>query len=213
VADSDVAVELSGICVTDPPRVLLDEFSARFGQGMTALLGPSGSGKTTILALIAGLERPDRGSVTVPDSLRHPNGIGVGWLMQSANVMASRTVLDNVKLPMVAMGVRRSAAAARAVAALELLGIGPLTSRRAGSVSGGERQRVAIARVLASEALLVLADEPTASLGDEHRALVVDHLEVLGRSGRVVVIATHDPWVAARCEHVVDLRATALVGR
>lgn len=199
------AVVLEGVTVAYPPRVVLDCFDARLEPGMTALMGPSGSGKTTLLSVVAGLVDPDSGTVTVPDALRHPTGMGAGWIMQSANVLARRTALDNVTLTVMALGVPRPEAEERAKKALGALGLGTLALQVSGKLSGGERQRVAVARALAADAPLVLADEPTASLGPVHKALVIDHLAAIAARGRVVAVATHDPWVASRCDRVIEL--------
>lgn len=126
--------------------------------------------------------------------------------MQSANVLANRTTIDNVALPLLSLGHSRAGAQAKALATLASVGLAALARKTAGHLSGGERQRLAVARTLAADAPLVLADEPTASLGDEHRRLIVEHLATVAARDRIVVIATHDPWVAGECTAVIDLR-------
>lgn len=203
---ADNRIEMRGITLRYPPRTLFDRFDADLTPGLTALLGPSGSGKSTLLAIIAGFETPDAGTVHIPDRFQHPTGVGPGWIMQAANVLANRTAIDNVALPLLALGHPLTSARLRARAALVVVGLATSTDKIAGHLSGGERQRVAVARTLAADAPLVLADEPTASLGDEHRRLIVEHLATIAARDRIVAIATHDPWVADQCTAVIDLR-------
>jgi putative ABC transport system ATP-binding protein len=184
-----------------------------------AVMGPSGSGKSTLLNLIAGLDRPTSGTVTVAgqriDTLNE-TGVArfrrqqVGMIFQFFNLLDDLTVLDNVLLPAQLAGVRRSQAKARADELLAALRIERHRDSYPGRLSGGERQRVAIARALVNRPKLLLADEPTGALdtgtGEEIGELLLD----LNRSGQTLVLVTHNPDLAAvyasRTVRIVDGR-------
>ena len=178
------------------------------GQGeAVALMGPSGSGKSTLLNLIAGLDRPTSGTVTVADQRidrLSETGVArfrrqkVGMIFQFFNLLDDLTVLDNVLLPAQLAGVPRGKAQARADELLAALRIGKYRQAYPARLSGGQRQRVAIARALVNRPALLLADEPTGALdsatGQEIGALLLD----LNRSGQTLVLVTHNPDLAAR---------------
>jgi putative ABC transport system ATP-binding protein len=188
------------------------------GQGEAlAVTGPSGSGKSTLLNLIAGLDRPTSGTVTV-DGLRIDR-LGehalaryrrerIGIVFQFFNLLDDLTVADNIALPAQLAGMPRGAAAARTRELLETLGIERHARAYPGRLSGGERQRVAIARALVNRPALLLADEPTGALdtasGRDVRELLVD----LHRGGQTIVLVTHDLALAEACAsrtvHLVD---------
>jgi putative ABC transport system ATP-binding protein len=172
-----------------------------------AVMGPSGSGKSTLLNLIAGLDRPSSGSVTVAgrrvDALSEARLARyrrrqVGMIFQFFNLLEDLTVLDNVLMPAQLAGVRRAKARARAGELLARLGIERYRNTYPGRLSGGERQRVAIARALVNSPALLLADEPTGAVdtatGEEIGQLQVD----LNVSGQTLVLVTHNPELAAR---------------
>ena len=172
-----------------------------------AVMGPSGSGKSTLLNLIAGLDRPDSGTVTVAGNrvdmmsetaaarFRRRN---VGFIFQFFNLLDDLTVLDNVLLPAQLAGLPRAQARARAAELLAALRIDKYRSAYPARLSGGERQRVAIARALVNRPALLLADEPTGALdtttGEEIGGLLLE----LNRSGQTLVLVTHNPELAER---------------
>jgi putative ABC transport system ATP-binding protein len=172
-----------------------------------AVMGPSGSGKSTLLNLIAGLDRPTSGTVTVAgeriDTLSE-TGVArfrrrhVGMIFQFFNLLDDLTVADNVLLPAQLAGVPRAQARARADELLGALRIERHRDAYPGRLSGGERQRVAIARALVNRPALLLADEPTGALdtatGEEIGELLLD----LNRSGQSLVLVTHNPDLAAQ---------------
>jgi putative ABC transport system ATP-binding protein len=172
-----------------------------------AIMGPSGSGKSTLLNLIAGLDRPSGGTVTVAgqrvDSLGE-TGMAkfrrrqIGMIFQFFNLLEDLTVADNVLLPAQLAGVRRSKARARAHRLLTQLGIDRYRDSYPGRLSGGERQRVAIARALVNDPAVLLADEPTGAVdtatGEEIGQLLLD----LNEAGQTLVLVTHSPGLAAR---------------
>jgi ABC-type lipoprotein export system ATPase subunit len=166
-----------------------------------AVTGPSGSGKSTLLHLIAGLDAPTAGSVQWPafpdGSNRHPTAIGM--VFQGPSLLPSLDVTENVALPLLFAGQSDEAATRHARAALEQVGISELAANLPDELSGGQAQRVAIARVLAARPALILADEPTGQL-DYHNAdkVITVLLDTAITVGAAVVISTHDPAVAGR---------------
>lgn len=181
--------------------------AVRGGEAL-AVLGPSGSGKSTLLNLIAGLDRPSAGAVTV-DGVR-VDGLSetasaryrrerIGMVFQFFNLLDDLTVTDNVLLPAQLVGAGRAVARARAEELLEYLGIARHARAYPGRLSGGERQRVAVARALMNRPALLLADEPTGALdtasGAEVRALLTE----LNEDGQTIVLVTHDVALAQAC--------------
>jgi putative ABC transport system ATP-binding protein/lipoprotein-releasing system ATP-binding protein len=165
-----------------------------------ALVGPSGSGKSTLLHLMAGLDEPTIGSVTWPAlgsrSQLRPGPVAV--IFQGPSLLAPLTVLENVALPLVLGGATDAAARSQASEALERLGLAALTDKLPEEISGGQAQRVAVARALAGSPRLILADEPTGQLDRESGAAVVEVLLAAAEHATAaLVVATHDPTVAA----------------
>jgi len=190
-----------------PPA--LENLSLRITAGeAVAILGPSGSGKSTLLNLVAGLDRPSSGTVTV-DGLRvdemgeaasaRYRRAKIGMVFQFFNLLDDLTVADNVMLPAQLAGMTRSAAGRRAAELLDTLGVGRHATAYPGRLSGGERQRVAVARALMNRPALLLADEPTGALdtasGEDVRQLLGD----LHADGQTIVLVTHDLALAGAC--------------
>ena len=178
-----------------------------------AIIGPSGSGKTTLLLLLAGLERPNTGSVSLDgvalaqldrEQLADLRRDRIGIIFQSFHLVPSLTALDNVALPLDIAGHRDSRA--RALAMLDQVGLSARARHYPSQLSGGEQQRVAIARALVHQPQLVLADEPTGNL-DEHTGETISQLLFeLNRSiGSTLVLVTHDNELAARCDRQLRL--------
>ncbi len=166
-----------------------------------ALVGPSGSGKSTLLHLMAGLDAPTHGQLSWPAiGEREDLAPGrVAVIFQGPSLLPALTVGENVALPLVLDGMRDADARIRAGAALELLDLGELADKLPEEVSGGQAQRVAVARALAGEPVLILADEPTGQLDRASGAIVIDVLlHAAEHAGAALVVATHDPTVAAR---------------
>jgi putative ABC transport system ATP-binding protein len=165
-----------------------------------AVTGPSGSGKSTLLHLLAGLDQPTIGTITWPAIGNRPLRPGpVGVVFQGPSLMPPLDVIENVALPLVLGGMSQSQANGIARAALEHLELSDLGHKLPEELSGGQSQRVAIARVLVGDPYLILADEPTGQLDHLHGAMVVDALinAAIGL-GAALVISTHDPKVASR---------------
>src|SRR5712691_168898 len=185
-----------------------------------ALMGPSGCGKSTLLNLVAGLELPDEGSITVAgeqvtgrgeDDLARLRRKHIGIIFQFFNLLEGMTVLENVTLPAVIAGRKRRMAETRAKDLLDLLGIGDKASAAPGVLSGGQRPRLAIARALANEPTLLRADEPTGALDSEGGDEVIELLRRLHGGGQTVVLVTHDATVAAAAGRVVRMRDGRIV--
>ncbi|ADU10409.1 ABC transporter ATP-binding protein [Micromonospora aurantiaca] len=183
-----------------PPALHDVSLTVRPGE-CVAVLGPSGSGKSTLLNLLAALDRPDAGTVTVAGTRLEKLGEAasarfrrahVGLVFQFFNLLDDLTVLDNVLLPAQLAGAPARAAREHATSLLDSLGIARHAHAYPGRLSGGERQRVAVARALINRPALLLADEPTGALdtasGEDVRRL----LDELHRSGQTIVLVTHD---------------------
>jgi putative ABC transport system ATP-binding protein len=184
----------------------LDRVSLDIRQGeAVAVMGPSGSGKSTLLNMIAALDRPTAGTITVAgqrvDSLSETSAAvyrrhSVGMIFQFFNLLDDLTVTDNVVLPAQLAGVRRSRA--RAADLLARLGIEQYANSYPARLSGGERQRVAIARALINSPVLLLADEPTGALDTATGEAIGQMLKELNAGGQTLVLVTHSPDLAAR---------------
>lgn len=168
-----------------------------------ALVGPSGSGKSTLLSLLAGWLHPSEGTVD-----RH--GVArVGWVFQNPHGVARRTALDHVVLPLLTQGHPRREAEDRARTLLAGFGLEEVADREFAALSGGEAQRLVLARGIAARPELFLVDEPTAQLDARTAAQVSSTLGGLAREGTVVVVATHDAQTRAACTDTLDLTACA----
>jgi len=198
---------------------ILDEVSFRIEAGETAaIVGASGSGKSTLLGLIAGLDRPSSGSVTIfsqaLDALDEEARAAwrakhLGFVFQSFQLLPQMTALENVMLPLELAGRRDAAAVARHL--LDRVGLADRVSHYPRTLSGGEQQRVALARAFAPNPALLLADEPTGSLDAATGARIVDLMFELNREqGSTLVLVTHDESLAARCGLRLRLHAGRL---
>jgi putative ABC transport system ATP-binding protein len=183
------------------------------------LEGPSGSGKTTLLAVAAGLLSPTHGEVTLagralgslsPEARRHWRALRVGFVFQRPNLMPALSARENVVLAGLLAHQARADAGRETDALLERLGVAPLAARRPGELSGGEEQRVAVARALVHRPSVVLADEPTANLDGRSGLAVAESLRDVARErGAAVLVATHDSRLepfATRRVRIVDGR-------
>jgi ABC-type lipoprotein export system ATPase subunit len=180
----------------------LRDVSCILGAGMrVALTGPSGSGKSTLLHLLAGLDTPTSGTIEWPGLGGNPFGRpgAVGMVFQGPSLLPPLDVTENVALPLLLAHATASEARMRATAALREVGLDGIGSRLPEELSGGQAQRVAVARALAIEPKLILADEPTGQLDSAHAQQVVDLLlSAATRLGAALVLATHDQALAGR---------------
>lgn len=193
--------------------VALRDFSYTFPNGaITAVMGPSGSGKTTLLNLLAGLDTPSAGTVTLGDAavstlperaraelrLRR-----FGFVFQSYNLIAVQSALQNVAFPMGLAGVSAAERRARALALLKRFGLEARARHLPYKLSGGERQRVSVARALANDPDVIFADEPTGNLDSKSGQVVMQALRGAAAEGRTVVLVTHDTGLVGQVDRVL----------
>jgi len=200
---------------------ILKDISLNIGGGEAiGLVGPSGSGKSTLLMVMAGLERADSGQVSVAgedlgalseDALARFRGRSIGIVFQSFHLIPTMTALENVAVPLELAGV--SDANARAQGELASVGLGERLGHYPAELSGGEQQRVAVARALVANPAIVVADEPTGNLDEDTGKQIIDLLFASqAKRGTTLVLVTHDQTLAARCERVVRLRSGRIDG-
>jgi putative ABC transport system ATP-binding protein len=196
--------------------VVLDGLDLELEAGsFCALMGPSGSGKSTLLNLIGGLDRPDAGSVVVAGAelnalsnaeLAHWRADHVGFVFQGFNLLPVLTAEQNVELPLLLAPLSRKQRRERARYALELVGLADRAGHRPSQLSGGQEQRVAIARSFVTDPDLILADEPTGDLDRESSRQVLELLgELNSKLSKTILMVTHDPNAADAAELVVHL--------
>jgi putative ABC transport system ATP-binding protein len=186
-----------------------------------AVVGPSGSGKSTLLNLVAGIDRPTSGRVLVGDvdvgqmdenATARWRGRNVGVVFQFFQLIPALTLLENVMLPMDFCDTyARSERAGIALDLLERFGVAEHAGKFPSQVSGGEQQRAAIARALANEPTVLVADEPTGNLDSTNASAVMDHFVELSRRGRTILMVTHDRELASRANRTVEVRDGRIV--
>ncbi len=223
MAKGEPAIELADVDLSLGEGVarvhILHGVSMTIGRGeAVGLVGASGSGKSTLLMIVAGLERPDRGSVVVDgaridamgeDKLARFRGQRIGIVFQSFHLIPTMTALENVAAPLELAGARD--AFARAGAELALVGLSDRQRHYPAQLSGGEQQRVALARALAPRPSVVIADEPTGNLDEATGGAIIELLfAARARSGSTLVLVTHDPALAARCDRTLRMRSGRL---
>lgn len=187
---------------------LFEDVSFTLSPGrLIAVTGPSGCGKSTLLSLIAGWETPVRGVVRRADVAK------IGWVFQNPHGVAHRTALDHVCFPLVARGLTRRAADAQAWTILGQFGLQSAAGRDFAALSGGEAQRLMLARAVAAAPDLLLVDEPTAQLDRTMAASVTATLAGLTRADMIVVIATHDADIRSQAADVIDLAVSQVVSQ
>lgn len=218
---SDLALELKDVSRTfqqgGRDLSVLREANMALARGeIVALVGPSGAGKSTLLHIAGLLERPDAGDVVVggescagiPDSERTRLRRGtLGFVYQFHHLLPEFSALENVMLPQMIAGTARSVARDRAGELLEMVGLSDRATHRPGQLSGGEQQRIAIARSVANAPTVLLADEPTGNLDPETAgAVFAQMLNLVRGAGLGALVATHNLELASRMDRVLELR-------
>ena len=195
---------------------VLDGLTLEIEQGdFVALMGPSGSGKSTLLNLIGGIDRPTSGELEVDglrvdrlsdDSLARWRADHVGFVFQMYNLLPVLTAERNVELPLLLKDMSRQERMARVTAALGLVGLSHRAKHRPRELSGGQEQRVGIARAIVTDPTLLLCDEPTGDLDRKSGDEILNLLSALNREqGKTIIMVTHDPHAAERAHRVVHL--------
>ena len=185
-----------------------------------ALMGPSGSGKSTLLNLIGGLDRPTRGSVSVGQEridelsdreLAHWRARHVGFVFQLYNLMPVLNAERNVELPLLLTHLSKTERKSHVATALEVVGLSHRARHYPRTLSGGEQQRVGIARAIVTDPTILLCDEPTGDLDRKAGDEVLDLLQALNREhGKTIIMVTHDPHASARAARTVYLNKGSL---
>lgn len=195
---------------------VLKDVDLEIGAGEAiGIVGPSGSGKTTLLMVLAGLERPDSGSVTIAgeqistmneDAVARFRGRNIGFVFQSFHLIANMTALENVAVPLELAGDKDAFEKARAE--LEAVGLKDRMTHYPGQLSGGEQQRVAVARALAPQPKILIADEPTGNLDTTTGKQISDLIFAQQKKRDMTfVLVTHDPALAESCDRQVRVRS------
>jgi putative ABC transport system ATP-binding protein len=180
-----------------------------------AVMGPSGSGKTTLLNCLSGLDDIDSGSVVIAGEDLHKmsdatrtrrRASQMGFIFQAFNLIPVFSAVENVELPLLLAGKSPAEARKRAEATLDTVGLGERKNHRPNELSGGEQQRVTIARALGGNPLIVWADEPTGNLDSETAMQIMDLLVALNRDGLTLVLVTHDQTIGEMAGRVIKMR-------
>jgi putative ABC transport system ATP-binding protein len=216
LVDATPLVRARGLTRRRGPRTLWDGLTFDVAPGTSvAVTGPSGSGKTSLLSCLGLLERVDAGTLElagvdvtrISHATRRSLFRGtVGHLFQNYALVEGWTVAANVDVAFIGSRTTRAARVERREAALERVGLGGYDRRRAHSLSGGEQQRVALARLIVRSPRVVIADEPSAALDPDNVGVVLGVLDDLRLAGSALVVATHDDRVVAWCSDTLDLR-------
>jgi len=221
-AINDNIVRLNNVTKIYGFRKILDSISMDVYRGeFLIVVGPSGSGKTTLLGIIAGLESPDEGEVYFEgrciggmnvDELAEYRNKHIGFIFQNYNLIPHLTAMENVMLPMIIAGLKENKAKRRALTLLKQFGVKDKAMSYPNELSGGEQQRVSVARALANDPTLILADEPTANLDRENEETIIEFLSLTVSEGRTVILVTHKEYLCDYASRVYRLVDGRLVG-
>ena len=180
-----------------------------------AIMGPSGSGKSTLMNILGCLDKPTKGSYVLngtdvsrmnEDQLATVRNEEIGFVFQTFNLLARLTGIENVALPLIYAGVKKSERISRAEAILQAVGLGHRMHHKPNELSGGERQRVAVARALINNPSIILADEPTGNLDTRTSYEIMELFEEIHRKGNTVIIVTHEEDIARYAHRIIRIR-------
>lgn len=205
------------------PITVLDDLNLDVEEGeFVALMGPSGSGKTTLLNLIAGLDTPTAGTIRVGEQiisdlseseLARWRTRNVGFVFQFYNLLPVLTAYENVELPLLLLPMSGAERRQRVTNALEIVGLADRMTHRPGKLSGGQCQRVGIARAIVTDPTIVVCDEPTGALDAKSADNALNLLDQLrSELGKTIIMVTHDPHAAARAQRLIHLEKGRIVG-
>ena len=194
----------------------LNDVSLRIARGeFVAIIGQSGSGKSTFMNMLGCLDVPTSGSYYLngsdvahlsDDELSEIRNREIGFIFQGFNLIANLDALANVELPLIYRGIDRHTRREAAEESLEMVGLGERMRHKPAQMSGGQQQRVAVARAIAARPPVILADEPTGNLDSRSTEEVLNILKELHKSGRTVIVITHDSEIAAQAERVIRIK-------
>ncbi|MDX2080607.1 MAG: ABC transporter ATP-binding protein [Terrimicrobiaceae bacterium] len=194
----------------------LDHIDLRIDAGeFVSIIGPSGSGKSTLMHLLGCLDTPTAGSMTIcghdlsrasQDKLAAVRNREIGFVFQAFNLLPRLDVVANIELPLIYSGIPAAERRERAIATARSVGLGERLKNRPIQLSGGQCQRVAVARALVNNPRIVFGDEPTGNLDSATGEMVLGMFRELNRSGRTIVLVTHDPDIAAVSKRVIEIR-------
>lgn len=209
-------IEIKGLRKVYDDQVVLDDLNVTFRDGaVTGIIGPSGSGKSTLLNIIGLIETYDEGRVSYwgDDTIRpftrkarHMLSDTIGYLFQNYALVDNETVEYNLLIALSGQKLSRIEKDHAINQALTRVGLAEFKNKRIYQCSGGEQQRIALARLMLKDNRLILADEPTGSLDDDNKQVVLKHLKDLNQAGKTILIATHDPVVIDFCDELLELK-------
>jgi putative ABC transport system ATP-binding protein len=193
----------------------LDDASLHIPKGdFVSVVGPSGSGKSTLLLMLGGMLSPSAGQVILEGQSMYDLSLDdrarlrkkqIGFVFQTFNLVPYLTALENVQVPMFLAGIREDLQRQRAAALLNRVGLADRTEHKPSELSVGQQQRVALARMLANDPAVILADEPTGNLDPETSQQIIEFFEQFNAEGRTIVMVTHDPQAAKRAKRTLKL--------
>ncbi|MEP4684872.1 MAG: ABC transporter ATP-binding protein [Rhodopirellula bahusiensis] len=201
--------------------VALDDATLEIPEGdFVSLIGPSGSGKSSLLVMLGGMLSPTSGQVLLngqsmydldADGRARMRKANIGFVFQTFNLIPYLTAQENVQIPLYLSGTDEADQRDRAAELLERVGLGDRLDHKPNELSVGQQQRVALARMLANDPAVILADEPTGNLDPETSEQVIGYFEEFNREGRTIVMVTHNPEAAERAKRVLKLRNGRIV--
>lgn len=196
--------------------IALKDVSLKINKGeFVAIIGPSGSGKSTLMHIIGGLDTPSIGNVYIEGNdisklkdkkLSKYRNEKIGFVFQAFNLENSQTALENVMMPLIFAGVSKKERKARALQALEQVGLKDLAKHKPNEMSGGQRQRVSIARALVNNPEIIFADEPTGNLDSKSGESIMELFHEINRKGYTIIMVTHNPNEANKAKRVIKIK-------